>query len=216
MKLTKKPALAKKISHNRNNYFLKQEINPELVVSAEIVHGNQVVTVDYNDSGKIIQSADGLVSKNKEIYLSVTSADCLPIFLFEPKKEIIGMIHAGWRSLEKGILSNAIKKIVELGGIPKNILVGIGPSICQKHYEIGPEVAAKFVKYSEALKKENNRTYLDLGKIAVLQLLGLGIKKDNIEISSECTFELYGKYFSARRDQKKEIEAMIAIIGMKK
>jgi YfiH family protein len=215
MKLTANPALEEKISQNRNQYFSKHNINPKTVVSAGIVHGNNVVVVSNDDKGKVIVGADGLITSSKNIYLSITSADCLPIFLFEPEKKIIGMIHAGWRSLEKGIASNAVEKIIKLGGRPENILVGIGPAICQEHYEIDPDVAEKFAKYSDALDKNREKIYLDIKKIAQLQLLELGLQKKNIEISPECTFELPEKYFSARRDKPEEIEAMGAVISIK-
>lgn len=242
MKLTKNLELAEKISQNRKVYFVKNNINPARVFSAEIVHGNEIAIID-NNKGKIIKDADGLISRNKDVYLSITSADCLPIFLFEPKKEIIGMIHAGWRSLEKNILSNTVEKIKNLGGTPENILIGIGPAICQKHYEVGLEVAEKFEKYPEVIRKKDGKTYLDIKKIAERQLIDLGLEKQNIEISPECTYELPERYFSARRDSsltncptdniiksqriekyrdqqlvrdKKEVEAMMAVIGINK
>jgi polyphenol oxidase len=215
MKLTSNPLLSDKIFLNRGKYFKNISINPKTVVSAEIVHGNKISIVSKTDGGNIIAGADGLIAQSKNIYLSVTSADCLPIFLFDHKKEIVGMVHAGWRSLEKNILAKTIKEITELDGQPENILVGIGPSICQKHYEVGSEIAEKFAGYPEAIKNDCGKIYLNIKKIALLQLLELGVKKKNIEIIPECTFEFPGKYFSARRDQKKEVEAMVAIIGMK-
>jgi polyphenol oxidase len=215
MKIASDPILMEKISRNRKKYFLEQNIIPKKVVSAEILHRDLIKIVGAKDGGKVISGADGLITLNKDIYLSITSADCLPIFFFEPEKEIVGMVHAGWRSLEKNILANAIKKIKELGGQPENILVGIGPSICQRHYEIGPEVAKKFTKYPETIRQVGKKIYLDIKKIAELQLLELGLEGKNIEISPECTFEFPGKYFSARRDQKKEVEAMMSLIGMR-
>jgi len=243
MKLTNNPDLVEKTSRNRNAYFLKNNINPEKVVSAGIVHGNKIAIAYKKDGRKIILGADGLLTQEKNLFLSITSADCLPIFLFDPEKEVIGIVHAGWRSLAENILFNAIEKIKGLGGTPKNILAGIGPAICQKHYEVSQEVAEKFENFPEAIRRKNKKTYLDLKKIAKLQLLKLGIKMDNIEISPECTFKLKEKYFSARRDspltnystdnkmQSKnnnelrnrqlvrgkpaEVEAMIAVIGMK-
>ena len=104
-------------------------------------------------------------------------------------------------------------------------MVGIGPAICQKHYEVGPEVAEKFAKYPEAINKIGSKIYLDIKKIAKLQLLDLGLMEGNIEINPECTYELPEKYFSARRDSLKDrpkadrprakVEAMIAVIGLK-
>src|SRR3989339_206684 len=215
MKLTGSPLLSDKIFLNRGKYLKNISINPETVVSAEIVHGNKISVVSNTDGRKMIAGADGLIAQSKNIYLSVTSADCLPIFLFDPEKKVVGMVHAGWRSLEKDILSNAVGKIKELGGKPENILVGIGPAICQKHYEVGPEVAEKFAKYAEDIKRVKDKIYLNIKNIARLQLLKLGLSKDNIEISPECTFELPEKYFSARRDKPEKIKAMIALIGMR-
>ncbi len=242
MKLTSDPALMEKIFRNRKRFFLENNIDPGKVVSAEIVHKNLIKTVDAKDGGKVISRADGLITMDKDIYISITSADCLPIFLFEPEKEIIGMVHAGWRSLADNILVNANERIKSMGGQPKNILAGIGPAICEKHYEVGPDVAEKFAKYPKAIKIVDNKTFLDIKNIAELQLMELGLEEKNIEISPECTFELQDKYFSARRDSsltnclanndikyqkvrecrsqqlvrdKKEIEATIAVIGMK-
>jgi polyphenol oxidase len=223
MKLTNNPDLEEIIFRNRKNYFIKNNIEPRKVISAEIVHRNKIAIVDSNDNEKIITGADGLLSQNKDMFLSITSADCLPIFLFDPEEEIIGIIHAGWRSLaslksarqEKNILANAIEKFKTIGGKPENILAGIGPAICQKHYEIGPGVAEKFAKYPGVIKRDSKNLFLDIKKIAKMQLLALGISNKNMEISPECTFEFPEKYFSARRDKPREVEAMMAIIGMK-
>ncbi len=217
MKLTNIPSFAGKISQNRNSYFKKNNIDSKKIVSAEIVHESKISIVSNADSGKIISGTDGLITLDKGVYLAITSADCLPIFLFEPKKEITGVVHAGWRSLEKNILANAIKKIENLGGRPEDILVGIGPAICQKHYEVGVKVADSFKPLRNSVSKSaNGKVYLNIKKIAELQLLSLALKKENVEISPECTFELPEKYFSARRDKPKEIKAMIAVIGMRK
>src|SRR4030042_5326317 len=213
--ISKKDIWAKNLS-NRTLFLRKNRINPDFLVSAELVHGNKIKIATQRDKGEIVSAVDGLFTREKDLFLSATVADCLPIFLFEPKKEIIGMIHAGWRSLEKDILSNAVRKIKNLAGKPEYILVGVGPAICQKYYEVGPEVAEKFEKYPEVIKKEKNKLFLDIKKVAELQLLDLGLLEKNIEISPDCTYELPKKYFSARRDRPKEVEAMIAVIGIRK
>lgn len=210
---------------NREEFLRKIDVSPARLVSAEIAHGNRVEIVTAKDAGKIIAGADGLIANENNLFLSITIADCLPIFLFEPEKRIAGIVHAGWKSLAGDILAGAVAKFQEVGGKPKNILVGIGPAICQKHYEVGLEVAEKFEKYQNVIKKvsprlihlgrKNNKIFLDLKKIAELQLLELGLYKKNIEIIPECTFELSEKYFSARRDKPKEVEAMISVIGIK-
>jgi len=201
-------------SKNRRDFLLKNNLNPNSLVSADLIHGNGIARITEKDKSEIITGTDGLITNRKNIFLSVTVADCLPIYLYESEKEIVGIIHAGWRSLMKNILVNAIEKTKKLGGKPENVLIGIGPAICQKHYEVGLEVAEKFEKYPKAIERKNNRIFLDLKEIAKLQLLKLGMPEKNIEISPECTYELPEKYFSARRDKRKEIEAMIAMIGI--
>ena len=215
MKIVEDPEAMKINDTNRRRFLKNINLWNGSLVSAEIVHANIISNVRKTDGGKVITDVDGLITNVKEIYLSITSADCLPIFLFEPAHGIAGMVHAGWQSLAKDILSKVMEKIIRLGGVPENILVGIGPAICQKHYEIGPEVASKFEKYPKAIKIEDGKYFLDLKKTAKLQLVDLGLKEENIEINPECTYELKKKYFSARRDKPEEVEAMIAVIGMK-
>lgn len=200
---------------NRKDFLNRFSIETKAIAYAELTHSNNIRIIRSKSDIGIIENCDGLITDQKNIFLSVTAADCLPIFLFEPEKEIVGMIHAGWRSLEKEILANAVGKIKELGGTPDNILIGIGPAICQKHYEVGSEMAEKFANYPDSIRKEDAKIYLDLKKIAKLQLLGLGIKENHIEISPDCTYELPKKYFSARRDKTTEVEAMITIIGLR-
>ena len=67
----------------------------------------------------------------------------------------------------------------------------------------------------DALLNKNGKLFLDLKKIAKIQLINLGVKEKNIEISPECTFCLPDKYFSHRRDKFKEIKTMMAVIGQK-
>jgi copper oxidase (laccase) domain-containing protein len=71
-----------KIIGNRKKFFKKNGINFKDVVSADLVHGSNVRIVDIKDKGRIIKKTDGLVTKERNIFLTVTVADCLPIFLY--------------------------------------------------------------------------------------------------------------------------------------
>lgn len=103
-----------------------------------------------------------------------------------------------------------------LNSQPSNVLAGIGPGISQCHFEVGEEVLEKFKEFmSEKMIRRDGKTFLDLKKIVQLQLLNLGLKKENIEINPDCTYCLPDKYFSYRRDRPKVLETMIAIIGMR-
>lgn len=154
------------------------------------VHGNHVVRVSQKDDGKIIENCDGLISNDAKVTLSVRVADCLPISLTDKKTHSFGLIHAGWRGLDKKIIGKTIQLMVKEFSIdPQNLKATIGPHICQKHYEVRRDVSSKFVKYPDAVIQKESKTFLDLAQIAQAQLINNGIEKENIKIDNRCTFE---------------------------
>jgi YfiH family protein len=160
------------------------------MIGMQQIHGSYVVRVSQKDDGKIIENCDGLISNDPKVTLLVRVADCLPISLVDKKTHSFGLIHAGWRGLDKGIIKKAIDLMQkELRIKNSDLKISIGPHICQKHYEVGRDVFSKFTKYPEALLQKNNKLFLDLAKIAELQLINNGVKKENIKISKTCTFE---------------------------
>ncbi|MFH1188225.1 MAG: peptidoglycan editing factor PgeF [bacterium] len=212
---------SKKINtQNRNAFLQTLHINPSSVVSADLVHSNTVYIAKEQDKGNIIPVTDGLLTNRKNIFLSVTAADCLPIFLYDPQKEIVGLVHGGWRCLSQNILSHTIEKIKNIfNSDPKNIIVGIGPGIAQCHFEVTQDFFKQFPSIpQDCIKKTENKTFIDLKSVTQHQLISLGIPKKNIEINQECTYCLTDKYFSYRRDgynpQTKEIDTMMAVIGI--
>ncbi len=207
-------------ARNRKRFFKKNNIDANYVVRAHLIHRNRIEVVGLEDRGKIISNTDGLITNKKGVYLALTVADCLPIFLFEPRKRVIGLIHAGWRGLALDIIYIALKKMINrFKVVPENILAGVGPAICHLNYEVRDDVLKNFERFPQAVVRQKKKLFLDLKKIAEIQLLNLGLKRKNIEISPDCTFLLKDKYFSYRRDNPKKIKTkiktMMAVIGMK-
>lgn len=201
---------------NRNKFLNNLGTNTKQLISASLINGNTVKIVSKKDRGQKIDKTDALITRDKDVFLSITVADCLPIFIYDYQKEIIALIHGGWRSLTQNILSSVIKKTFnEFNSRPENILAGIGPGISQCHFAIEKGVLEKFKLYSNAIIKKGTKTFLDLKKIAQIQLINSGLKNENIEISPECTYCLDNKYFSYRRDKPTILKTMIAVIGMK-
>jgi YfiH family protein len=154
------------------------------------VHGSNIVHVDKNDAGRIMENCDALISNDSKVTLSVHVADCLPISVVDKKSRSFGVIHAGWRGLEKEIIVKTIQKMVkEFSAGPSGFEVSIGPHICRKHYEVKSDVSSKFTKYPDSVSQKNGKKFLDLAKIAEFQLLSVGIRKENIKIDKRCTFE---------------------------
>jgi len=187
------------------------------LVTASLMHGDHVAVVGADDSGKVIPDTDALIIKSKNIFLSITVADCLPIFYFDPVHQIIALAHAGWRGAMLNIAGNVVQTMKKKFGCnPAEILVGVGPHICGEHYEVQSDVASKFDKYgSEVVVSRDGRVFLDLAKAVSIQLLNRGVIEKHIEISKECTWELIKKYYSFRRDKPDKLETILAFIGLR-
>lgn len=221
MKLTGNPLMDKIIIDNQKKFLNKLIIDIDSLIRADLVHGNTIKVVTAKNKRKKILRTDGLLTNEKNIFLSITVADCLPIFLYDFEKEIVGLIHGGWRSLAKNILGRTIGELKKnFKSQPKNILAGVGPGISQCHFEVRKEVLVKFKSFpTEIFLKKDEKIFMDLKKVAEIQLLNLGLKKENIEINPDCTYCLKNKYFSYRREKPPHQiwcgGTMIAIIGLK-
>lgn len=200
----KKDGTMRSVEKNRQKFLGKLGVDVNSVIRADLVQGNNVKVVSSQEAGKIIERTDGLLTADKNLFLTITVADCLPIFIYDPEKGVVGLIHGGWRNLAKNILTKAVENL------SKSTLVGIGPGISQCHFEVKEDVLIEFKPYLKHTQRDN---FLDLKKIAKIQLIHSGLKEKNIEISPECTFCLKDKYFSFRRDKFREVKTMLAVIG---
>ncbi len=170
----------------------------ENIIAAEQIHGNKVAVLD-NSKNKFIKGADGMVT-NKLLTLSIRTADCLPIFFYSPKEKIIAAIHAGWKGLASGIIENAVLQIRKLGANLSDVKVAIGPHIQVCCYKV---LSSRIAKFNNSFGEFRvNSWYLNLSKIALLQLKSLGILPSNIENSNICT-SCDKRFFSFRREGAK-------------
>lgn len=205
-----------KVLINRKMFFSKIKIDLANVVSAEAVHGNKIKVVNRQDAGKVIKNVDGLITDSKKVFLAVTVADCLPIYLFDSKTKVIGLLHAGWRGLEKNIIENAIKAMIKKFKVKlAHLEVWIGPYIKSCHYRVRNDLINKFSNYPEALIIKNNKYFIDLACIAKQKFIDTGVNNVNIKISLKCAHCLKDKYYSYRRDKPKRLKAMVAYIGQR-
>lgn len=177
-----------------------------VLVRGEQVHGDTAVWVE-TPSTLIIPRADAVVTRKTEITLGIAAADCVPILFVEPRVGIVGTIHAGWR----GTALEITRKTIEFLKIkPFSLSIGIGPAICQKCFEVGPEVARQFdpsvVKESETAE---DKFHVDLWQANVNQCLEMGVPERNIEVMRVCTFEHENVYSFRRGDREQRHTAWI-------
>lgn len=173
----------------RDFVFSKQMHTTNVRVVREEDRGKGLVKpLDYDD-------VDGLVTNVAGICLSTFYADCVPLFLVDPVKKAIGLSHSGWRGTVGRIGKKTVQKMQEeYGSNPKDILVAIGPSICQECYEVSEDVIDEFKKafaekYWEDLfyRKENGKYQLNLWKANEYIFLEAGIEKEHIAVTNICT-----------------------------
>ncbi len=162
-------------------------------------HTDKVLVLDDDLEPKI---GDAVITNRKDIFIGVQTADCVPVLLFDSNKNVIAAIHAGWRGTAAGILKKTINLMYQRYlSEPDGIFMAVGPSIRWRCYDVGYDVI-------EAVKKETGKGdyflkigekyFIDLATANMYQALALGIKKENIWISEECTYCLPEKYFSYR------------------
>ncbi len=175
---------------NRKRFFDSVNVSEKDVVSMHLTHTNNVVAVGKSDGGRLFEDTDGLVTNETGIWLALPVADCLPIIIYDPINKAIGLVHAGWRGLDNGVLENALRLMNEkYGSNLFDLKVKLGACICQKHFEVKMDVLEKFASYAAAIHTEDGKYFLDLRKVAVIQLLAFGIPLKNMEIDGRCTLE---------------------------
>lgn len=146
--------------------------------------------------------ADAVITRQKGLLVGVQVADCVPILLCDPKKQVVGAVHAGWRGTAETILKKTIHTFCErFFSDPADILVAIGPSIRQCCYEVDGEVIrAVFHATGDGayFRNKGEKHCLDLASANQLQALAMGVPEGNIWISDDCTFCSPEKFFSYR------------------
>ncbi len=166
------------------------------------VHSNKFVYIDKNfkfNKKKI--KADAIITDQKKLPIAVLTADCVPILLFDHKKNMIAAIHAGWKGALKGIIQKVVDFMVKKGCNGNNIIAAIGPCIGNKSYNVRNDFKKKFLIKNKRnkifFKKINNIIYFDLPNFAKSQLK---MKKiSNIDMKNVDTFIKKNNFFSARR-----------------
>ena len=110
------------------------------------------------------------------LILGITAADCLPIIFYDPKNHVIGIAHAGWKGLVKGVIQNTLNKMIKLGAQKKHIKSIIGPCIRVGSYEVNNDFVKKLkTEYQKFAIRRMQKIYFDLPKLAKYILLNSNI-----------------------------------------
>lgn len=192
----------------KNRSFLNQKFPNMKFVVANQTHSSNIKILTENESRgwesmeSAVEDCDALITQQKRIMLTLLTADCVPILLFDKKKHVIAVVHAGWKGTKEKILFKTIEKMKErFNSNPRNILASIAPSIGKCCYEVDWNVAKHFKGIKDAYKEQGDKQMLDLPYINKRQLLEAGVSEKNIEFSNICTACEVEHYFSYRKER---------------
>lgn len=184
----------------------------ERAVMAGLVHGDRVVAVTGSEGpGKgevrVVENCDGLITDQRGLALVVTAADCVPILLYDPVRQAVGAVHAGWRGTVAGIASKAVAAMTAAyGSRPSDLVAGVGPSIGPCCYEVDEPVARPVRDFygdrAGGLLGPGagpGKYQLDLWEANRLDLAAAGVTE--VHVSRECTACQIGRYFSHRAER---------------
>lgn len=199
---------------NAESFLSPFKINLKNVIFMKQIHGNNIKIIN-NSKKTIIENTDGLITSKENIFLCVTTADCLPVVFYDPISKIIGALHVGYKGLLSGIIDNLASVLKKQNSAMSNLIVNTGPAICSSCYSVSFERIAQFKKKLNFLKnyyeKDGSKYFFDLKKTFRQTLVHNGVKPENIDISTLCT-KCDSGFFSFRNNNISE--RFVTAIGM--
>lgn len=201
------------VKQNQSLLLEGMRCQPEELVIPFQTHGTKSVVIDEGFSAisaeqkkEMLHGVDALITCIPGYCLCVSTADCVPVLLYDRKNGVVAAVHAGWRGTVNYILRETLCSMKRLFGTDgEDVTACIGPSISLASFEVGEEVYEAFQRkgfdmprisvWNEATRKH----HIDLWEANRLQLLALGVSEKQIEISGICTYICHDQFFSARR-----------------
>lgn len=188
-------------------------IEPQLILRPYQTHDDRVLCIDESflmlneeEQKEILNGVDALITDIPKVLITVSTADCVPITLYDPIRRVGAVVHAGWRGTVKRILAQTAQLMVaNYQSQIEDILFCIGPSISVDSFEVGAEVVDEFEKAGfelndiVRLNPETQKQHIDLWKANLQQVLEIGALEANVFISGICTYTRHEEFFSARR-----------------
>lgn len=189
----------------------------ERIVVPHQTHGTEIAFIgpDFLSQSEESRNArlegiDALVTDVPGVCVAVATADCVPVLLYAPDKQVVAAVHAGWRGTVGQIVSRTVREMVRRYQVnPETLYAALGPSISWASFEVGMEVVQAF-RRSGAWNPEEldvlvdysateGKAHLDLWQANVFLLRKCGLVPEHIEVAGICTYRHEQRFFSARR-----------------
>ncbi len=191
----------------------KSDFSKYKVAKLKQIHSNKVEVA--KEAGDNLFEADGLVTKEKGLYLGIKTADCVPVLFADEQNGVVGACHAGYKGAFGNVMRNTILKMIELGARKENIKAMIGPCIHQKSYEIDASFRDKVLVMDEDNKKyfipsvKEGHFMFDLKQYVIDRLDGFEVRDVNINTYDE---EEYNSYRRSCHRGEREYYNQLSVI----
>ena len=170
---------------------------------------NEFIAIPQKEQKALLEGIDAVITDVPHTCIGVSTADCIPVLLYNNAKGVIAAVHAGWRGTVACIAKKCIEAMTETYGCnPEEMRAVIGPGISIDSFEVGDEVYDAFSQAGFPMEKiakryptkdGNEKWHIDLWEANRLQLVACGIPLENIEVAAICTYKEHERFFSARR-----------------
>lgn len=201
---------AENVARNREALATELGIDEQHIVLPHQVHGvevrqigNDFFALPENIRTMILEGVDAVMTDCEGICIGVSTADCIPVLLFDEQRRAVCAVHAGWRGTVASITVRAVDAMrVHFRTDPSTLKAVVGPGISVDAFEVGDEVYEQFAAAGfdmESIAHRKDKWHIDLVEANRLQLLNAGLPDDNIKVCGICTYNNVDDYFSARR-----------------
>jgi polyphenol oxidase len=192
---------------NRWLAFRRASANFTAVVLGNQVHGTEVRRIELSEGWTQVEGVDGWVTSTPGVLLTVTVADCIPVYLVAPGRAV-ALLHAGWRGTAGGILEQGLGALVAASrSNTANVVMHCGVGICEQCYEVGSEVMTG----CGALADGPGPWHLDLRSVLIQQARRLGVA--TISTSAWCSAHHRSSFYSHRASGGRD-GRMVAYAGL--
>lgn len=199
------------VAMNRKTLCTELGIGDDRLILPRQTHGCEVLCVDEHflslpsaEQTEILHAKDAVVTDVPRLCIGVSTADCVPLLLYDAVKGVVAAVHAGWRGTVACIAKKAFETMRgRYNSLAADVKVVIAPSISLAAFEVGDEVydafATALLPVDKIARRIENKWHIDLWEANRLQLLDCGVCADAIEVCGVCTFNSCDEFFSARR-----------------
>ena len=177
-------------------------IECEHLVMPHQVHDCVVRRID-GPQQETLEGVDAVMTNVSQLCIGVSTADCIPILLFDPVHRAVSAVHAGWRGTVLRIVEKAVEAMQESYDTEAaDLQAVVGPGISLNSFEVGDEVYDQFQAAGfemEAISRRDEKWHINLPECNRLQLVESGVLPSHIQMTNICTFQACDRFFSARR-----------------